>query len=180
VLTKASPLRITSVARTQPSSCPANGKLTINKSGGSSPFLYSINGVNYYTSNVFSNLAAGTYTAYVKDTRGCITSLSGVILTGPACRPAPLSAVKEQIVPSRLSIKVFPNPSVEQFSVIAESSNNSEVEFTVTDLAGRRLLYTRTAPNTVFSIGKQLSSGMYFIEALQGKERATLKIVKAK
>jgi hypothetical protein len=180
-LLKTDALVVSSVIRTQPSPCTSNGSLTINRRGGSSPAQYSLNNVNYFISNVFSNLGPGTYTAYIKDAKGCIASMSGVVLTAPPCGIVARPAVKEQIVSSaKLSIKAFPNPSTEQFSVIAESPQNSTVEFIVTDLAGRKLLSTRMAANTVFYIGKQLSSGMYFIQALQGKEKATLKIVKGK
>ncbi|PWA08066.1 T9SS type A sorting domain-containing protein [Flavobacterium laiguense] len=50
-----------------------NGAININTSGGKSPFSYSINdGVTYVPNNTFTNLAAGNYTVYVKDTSDCI------------------------------------------------------------------------------------------------------------
>jgi len=42
---------------------------SIIATGGTSPFQYSLNNVNFFTSNVFNNLAAGNYTAYVKTRR---------------------------------------------------------------------------------------------------------------
>jgi hypothetical protein len=45
----------------------ADGEITILASGGSSPYYYSINGVDFFVSNVFSGLFANTYTAYVRD-----------------------------------------------------------------------------------------------------------------
>ncbi len=35
---------------------------------------YSLNNGNYVSGNVFDNLAAGTYTGFVKDAKGCIAS----------------------------------------------------------------------------------------------------------
>ena len=44
-----------------------NGSITFSAvTGGFTPYTYSIDGVNYQSSNVFNNLAPGTYTCYVK------------------------------------------------------------------------------------------------------------------
>jgi len=45
----------------------ANGSISIQSSGGAPPYTYSLDGVNFQTSSVFSNLTAGTYTVTVKD-----------------------------------------------------------------------------------------------------------------
>jgi hypothetical protein len=132
------------------------------------------------SSNVFSNLAAGTYTAYVKDARGCIAQYGNIVLTAPSCTLA-RSANPPSITSSlSLSLKVFPNPSTDQFSLIATSENSREVTVIVTDLLGRRIVSTRTVPNTLLIFGKELMKGTYVVEALQGKERATMKIIKEK
>ena len=39
-----------------------------------SPYTYSIDGLNYQSSNTFTGQAAGNYTIYVKDNFGCVTS----------------------------------------------------------------------------------------------------------
>lgn len=49
-----------------------NGQVTINASG--SGVEYSINGTNYFTSNAFSGLNPGNYTAYIRSAEGCILS----------------------------------------------------------------------------------------------------------
>jgi hypothetical protein len=43
------------------------GQITITANGGSSSYTYSIDGVNYQTSNVFNDLEDGSYTLTVKD-----------------------------------------------------------------------------------------------------------------
>ncbi len=180
VLTKTAALVISSVSKVNPSACSANGKITINRTGGTSPYLYSLDSIHYYSSNVFSNLKAGTYTAYVKDAKGCTAKLTKITLTAPACTMASSADQKLYISSTKLSIKVFPNPSTDQFSMIAESSDSREVEVIVTDVLGRKKIYTHTAPNNVLIFGKELTTGMYIIEAFQGKRMATLKIVKDK
>lgn len=49
----------------------AGNQATINVSGGVAPFLYSIDGVNFQTSNIFTNVSRGPHTAYVKDALNC-------------------------------------------------------------------------------------------------------------
>jgi len=48
-----------------------NGMLTVTNVNGTAPYQYSIDGINYQASNVFSNLVAGTYTVYVIDANNC-------------------------------------------------------------------------------------------------------------
>lgn len=43
-----------------------DGTATINSSGGTPPYSYSLDGVNYQSSNVFTGLPFGNYTAFVK------------------------------------------------------------------------------------------------------------------
>lgn len=51
---------------------------------GSGTYEYSIDGITYQESNLFTNLEHGTYTAYVKDNKGCgITSQDFQILDAP-------------------------------------------------------------------------------------------------
>ncbi len=47
--------------------------ITVNNvTGGISPYTYALNNGSYQSSNVFSNVAAGTDTVFIKDSRGCI------------------------------------------------------------------------------------------------------------
>jgi gliding motility-associated-like protein len=54
----------------------ANGKITVTGSCGVLPYQYSIDGVTFQSSNVFSALAVGPYTFTIKDA-------AGSIVTGP-------------------------------------------------------------------------------------------------
>jgi len=57
---------------TAPYTCTSTGTITvINVTGGTAPYEYSIDGVNYQTSPVFSNLTPGTYTVTIKDANDC-------------------------------------------------------------------------------------------------------------
>jgi len=61
----------------QPSSCnSADGAFTINATGGTPPYTYSIDaGYTYTSNNVFTNLTQGTYEILVKDANGQLGKL---------------------------------------------------------------------------------------------------------
>ena len=60
-------------ANTLPSDCAtADGHLTLQASGGSPPYTYSLDSMSWQTSNYFDNLAAGYYIFLVRDANGCI------------------------------------------------------------------------------------------------------------
>jgi uncharacterized protein (DUF2141 family) len=65
------PTQIVASAVATPST-GANGTVTASATGGNMPYTYSINGINFYSGVLFSNLAPGTYTVSVKDVNGCI------------------------------------------------------------------------------------------------------------
>jgi uncharacterized protein (DUF2141 family) len=65
------PTQIVASAVATPST-GANGTVTTSATGGNMPYTYSINGINFYSGVLFSNLAPGTYTVSVKDVNGCI------------------------------------------------------------------------------------------------------------
>ncbi|MCP2026638.1 hypothetical protein L1276_001782 [Flavobacterium sp. HSC-32F16] len=50
----------------------ATGAITVNASGGFSPYSYSLNGGAFVNSSVFNNLQAGLYTITVQDAIGCM------------------------------------------------------------------------------------------------------------
>ncbi len=64
-------------------SCPGlqNGGYTVNASGGVSPYNYANNGLLFGTNNVFTGLPIGTYTGFVRDSRGCLASDQVTITT---------------------------------------------------------------------------------------------------
>ncbi len=64
-----------------------NGTLTVNGTGGNSPYTYSLDGVNFQSSNTFSGLGAGTYTATIMDDDGCTSTCNGSISApnAPTC-----------------------------------------------------------------------------------------------
>ncbi|HEX5154934.1 MAG TPA: glycosyl hydrolase family 28-related protein [Parafilimonas sp.] len=64
--------------------CTNDGTITIKRTGGSAPFQYSINNNNYVSTNVFTGLAPGIYTAWVKDKKACVDSLRNITVSQAA------------------------------------------------------------------------------------------------
>lgn len=61
----------------------SSGAVSVNASGGTAPYSYSLLGSPFVASNTFSGLAAGNYTLTVRDANNCDTTLSFSI-TAPA------------------------------------------------------------------------------------------------
>ena len=57
----------------------SNGTLVVTASGGVAPYTYSINGTTFQASNIFTGLAAGTYTVYTKDANNCVVTTTKTI-----------------------------------------------------------------------------------------------------
>jgi gliding motility-associated-like protein len=60
-----------------------NGTITATGSGGTAPYQYSINGINFQSSNIFNDLGSGTYTVIVKDATGQMATTTVIITNTP-------------------------------------------------------------------------------------------------
>ena len=60
--------------------CSLNdGQLTVNVSNGVPPYAYTIDGINYQPSNVFTGLAPGNYSVTAKDASGTLSSMAAIV-----------------------------------------------------------------------------------------------------
>ncbi|WP_431243724.1 T9SS type A sorting domain-containing protein [Flavobacterium sp. P21] len=75
------PTALAITANTTSATCygSATGTITLNVSGGTAPYSYSKDNINYSSNKTFTSLSAGTYTLYVKDNKGCIVSYNATI-----------------------------------------------------------------------------------------------------
>jgi Pregnancy-associated plasma protein-A/Secretion system C-terminal sorting domain/SprB repeat len=87
--------------------------ITINASGGTPTYTYSINGGATTSNNVFNGLGAGTYSLQVTDSKGC-QYVTAVVLKAP-----------ESIADLQLqkAIGVYPNPSNGIINIAINSNN---------------------------------------------------------
>ena len=72
---------ISTAAITKQINCNSNAQITVTAYGGKAPYLYSIDGgITYQESNVFDNLAAGTYTVNVQDTSPAVSDVNIIVI----------------------------------------------------------------------------------------------------
>ncbi|MFC4816300.1 T9SS type B sorting domain-containing protein [Flavobacterium sp. GCM10023249] len=84
-ITNPSPLTIAAVLDPQ-ITCVAPGVITVTASGGTGALQYSIDGINFQSSNVFNITVGGTYTVTVRDINNCTrtTTVTAVTPVGPS------------------------------------------------------------------------------------------------
>ena len=61
------------------SDCNNPASITVNATGGTPPYLYSSNGIEFSSSPVLENLFAGSYTLNVRDANGCTADVTAVL-----------------------------------------------------------------------------------------------------
>lgn len=66
------------------SGCTApNGSVAVTASAGVSPYQYQLNTGGFVNTSTFTGLAAGTYNLSIKDSKGCVKTLSATVATAP-------------------------------------------------------------------------------------------------
>ena len=97
-------LEITSIVATDETCLGSNdGTITINTSGGTYPFEFSIDGINWQIGKTIENLSPGTYISYVRDANLCSVTGNPVSIGSP--EDASLFAVSDSIGCSPLTVQ---------------------------------------------------------------------------
>jgi hypothetical protein len=146
-----------------------NGTITVTGSGGNMPYTYSINGTNYYSGTLFTNLAPGTYTLYIKDVNGCIGTVQVTVEETQGLENASqgLSVVL-----------LYPNPNNGTFNVEVDGVVGEVVEGKLFSTDGKLVSEFRlgasngTAKNTL-EMSHKLAAGTYYL-GLYNEERAAI------
>lgn len=127
----------------------ADSDVIVSGSGGTEPYEYSIDGMNYSDNGEFLNLANGDYTAYVRDANNCIDSIEFTVM---------VSSTEE---PRLDQIRLFPNPA--QYEVILGSSSTINFDYQIMDITGKIILENSALTNEGISVD-YLISGLYIIK----------------
>ncbi|MFD1139791.1 T9SS type A sorting domain-containing protein [Larkinella insperata] len=78
------------------------------------------------------------------------------------------------------SVKVFPNPFTESFTIESKGAQSSAQPVGLYDLLGRRVWQGMTTGNKqVVPVGSQLGAGAYILRVGEGRRAKTIKVVKA-
>jgi hypothetical protein len=78
---------------------------------------------------------------------------------------------------SVLDVKIYPNPTMSDFRMSLGNVQGEPVSIRIMDISGRVLKQIKTAENLVV-FGKELMSGVYFVEINKGNNRQTFKLIK--
>ena len=156
-----------------------DGSIEIIASCQAEPCTYSIDNVNYQSSNVFSNLPSGTYTVYVQDAFGSVESVDNILVNSPTLLEADASTFGPEITvaatggtpPYQYSIDGSTFQSGNTFNVI----DNGDYTLVVVDANGCEATASATvnAPIEVFFNVIQVScfggaDGEIVIEGVNG------------
>ena len=80
---------------------------------------------------------------------------------------------------TKFNVKVFPNPSQDQFSLYLEGASNDKVHIVVYDAIGREVKkFEKEGGNIPVIFGRELKGGSYFVEVRQGDNHKTVKLIK--
>ena len=90
----------------------SDGEISITVVGGLSPYSYSLNGGASQSSNVFSNLSAGTYTIVATDILGVVSNPTMVVINDPAA-----INVAANVVQNAVNVTASGGTGVLQYSI---------------------------------------------------------------
>lgn len=144
--------------------------LTVNANGGTGTVMYSIDGINFQTSNMFNGLESGDYTVTVQDQNGCMANTD-----------VSIQFTSTQDLATNISFSVQPNPNRGYFTVALTQKENQAISITVHDMVGRLLMEEYIgAAGTSFQRdidAQQLSSGVYLLSVSNDQSKISKRIV---
>ena len=82
-LNRTPPVTITAASATQSGCGSNNGSIQVTALGGDGNYEYSVDGINYQTSNILQNLAPGSYIVYCRDGLGQIDTYNAAVTEIP-------------------------------------------------------------------------------------------------
>jgi gliding motility-associated-like protein len=134
-----------------------NGAIQINAAGGTAPYSYSWNGTAA-TGATAGNLSAGTYTATVSDSKGCIVSVSSTVAqpaniganvstTAPACNGGNTGSATA-VVTGGTAPYSYSWSGASQTGATVNTLASGSYTLTVTDAASCSVTFPLTVPAT--------------------------------
>lgn len=133
---------------TQPYTCILNGIIEAQTvSGGTAPYTYSLDGVNFGVpgANTFNGLTTGTYAITVRDTNGCIFVTNSIVLDSlnpPTDLTFSATAPNCPTQTSNATASVVNGNAPFTFSIVAPSA------IAATSTTGNTATFNGIAPNT--------------------------------
>jgi hypothetical protein len=135
-----------------------------------------------YTSNaaaVTGDSVRVRYTSSCGNGANRALRLTNLALTNcPPPANTPVTKVAPVVAPSDMNVKVYPNPTTNNFNVQVLSGNTGMSVVRVMDLQGRVLKTMQVSANETVNLGSDLRAGAYIVEVRQGKSVKTTRVLK--
>ena len=183
---------------TAQASCGSNTPVGVSsKFGIPHNVLVYLNGGNGYTNTInglfqLANDVLGGANAVITalDVQIAVAAINNAfsgcrVLTGTIDAVTPMPAITRNrnelsnLGVVKVNAIVFPNPSVNYFSIKVSGSNSMEkTRMQVIDMYGRVIETKTIVPNQTISFGQMYKPGAYYVKIIQGKEQHQLKLIK--
>jgi hypothetical protein len=148
-----------------------DGTIALAASGGNSPYTYSMNGQTFYSGSFFAGLAVGTYTCYVKDNNGCITTIEVTVNTSS------LAELSFQM------ISLYPNPNKGIFEIQVDGCNSAGLEAKLFNMQGQyiasfQLKSSNGEVKQTIELSPKITAGSYYLGIYDAGQSGILQFIK--
>jgi uncharacterized protein (DUF2141 family) len=148
-----------------------DGTIALTASGGNSPYTYSMDGQTYYSGSFFASLAIGTYTCYVKDNNGCVTTIEVTV------NSSSLSELSFELM------TLYPNPNSGVFEVQIEGVVGATLDAKLFNSLGQQISsFTMKAVDgkakETITLSPKIAAGSYFLGIYDEGKGAVLQFIK--
>ncbi len=119
----------TSSVSIQPIDINTLGIINVEALGGTAPYSYSIDGINFQFESLFSELEGGMYTLFIQDDNACISEFIFEISSDKVVIGEPEGVTIDE--------GIYPNPVTDILTISFGSSSEQIITFTTFDAEGR-------------------------------------------
>jgi hypothetical protein len=124
--------------------------------------------------------ASANDTISVQANNGCKGTKRSVRLTTTGCATTAIAKLSNiQSENTEIKTYLFPNPSSSEFNLNINSSKDEKIKVIIKDVQGRILKSTLLNSNQNNTIGKDLKSGIFFLEIHQNNKIKVIRAVKS-
>ena len=164
------PTELTLVASTTVSN-GNDGTIALSGVGGNTPYTYSMDGQTYYSGSFFSNLAIGTYTCYVKDNNGCVTSIEVTV------NSSSLAELTFELM------SLYPNPNQGVFELEIEGVNSASLDAKLFNAQGQQVANFVLKSNNgkvkqTIELSPKIAAGTYYLGIYEQTTGTVVQFVK--
>lgn len=133
----------------------APGNIVVQGKAVNEPLMYSIDGINYQSTSVFTVSDSGLYNVYIKNTTGCVVERT--IQVGLPTGISDLENVGLQIL-------LYPNPASDDFVVYAPQFAREKTPLQVFDVTGRKIFEATPTTERFLITTSTWNTGIYVVK----------------